>query len=97
MKISYSFCIDIDLTLARIEDLASSKQDLAVDESLILRGYACMFLLQSGVPSIFTFDSPQPGQMNAYKDALERLNTSIAFNAADLDLPAAVRSVSLRL
>ncbi|KAF9556789.1 exocyst complex component, exo70 subunit [Agrocybe pediades] len=65
---------NIDLTLARIEDLASSKQDLAVDESLILRG-------------------PQPGQFSAYKDALERLNTSIAFNAADLDLPAAARLV----
>ena len=34
--------------------------------------------------------SPQAGQIGVYKDALERLNTSIAFNASDLDLAAAV-------
>ena len=33
---------DIDLTLARIEDLSSTKQDLKADESLILRGYVCL-------------------------------------------------------
>ncbi|KIM35849.1 hypothetical protein M413DRAFT_449580 [Hebeloma cylindrosporum] len=65
---------NIDRTLERIEDLANTRQDLAVDESLILRG-------------------PQTGQIDAYKDALERLNTSIAFNATDLDLPAAARLV----
>ncbi|KAF8148207.1 exocyst complex component, exo70 subunit [Crassisporium funariophilum] len=36
---------------------------------------------------------PQPGQINVYKDALERLNTSIAFNASDLDLAATARLV----
>jgi hypothetical protein len=36
-------------------------------------------------------NSPQSGQINVYKDALERLNTSIAFNASDLDLAKAVR------
>ncbi|KAF9527700.1 exocyst complex component, exo70 subunit [Crepidotus variabilis] len=36
---------------------------------------------------------PQPGQLNVYKDAMERLNTSIAFNAADLDLAATSRLV----
>ena len=35
-------------------------------------------------------NSPQPGQIGVYRDALERLNTSIAFNAADLDLVATV-------
>lgn len=30
---------DIDKTLERIEDLANTRQDLAVDESLILRGF----------------------------------------------------------
>ncbi|PPQ65719.1 hypothetical protein CVT26_000336 [Gymnopilus dilepis] len=55
---------NIDLTLARIEDLSSTKQDLKADESLILRG-------------------PQPGQFNVYKDAMERLNTSIVFNSAE--------------
>ncbi|PPQ78842.1 hypothetical protein CVT25_010628 [Psilocybe cyanescens] len=65
---------NIDQTLARIEDLSSNQQDLAVDESLILRG-------------------PQPGQIDVYKEALERLNTSIAFNAADLDLAHTARLV----
>ena len=37
-----------------------------------------------------SFYSPQSGQIGIYKDALERLNTSIAFNASDLDLVAAV-------
>ncbi|KAF8970319.1 exocyst complex component, exo70 subunit [Flammula alnicola] len=65
---------NIDKTLARIEDLGSNQQDLAADESLILRG-------------------PQPNQIGVYKDALERLNTSIAFNAADLDVATAARLV----
>ncbi|KAH9477346.1 Exocyst complex component 7 [Psilocybe cubensis] len=65
---------NIDQTLARIEDLSSNQQDLAADESLILRG-------------------PQPGQIAVYKEALERLNTSIAFNAADLDLAHTARLV----
>jgi hypothetical protein len=39
------------------------------------------------------FHRPQTGQINVYQDALERLNTSIAFNATDLDLPAAVSSI----
>ena len=37
-----------------------------------------------------SFYSPQSGQIGVYKDALERLNMSIAFNASDLDLVAAV-------
>ncbi|KAF8168883.1 exocyst complex component, exo70 subunit [Pholiota molesta] len=65
---------NIDKTLARIEDLSSNQQDIAADESLILRG-------------------PQPGQIGVYKDALERLNTSITFNASDLDLVATARLV----
>ncbi|KAF8811734.1 hypothetical protein BYT27DRAFT_7276127 [Phlegmacium glaucopus] len=36
---------------------------------------------------------PQSGQIGVYKDALERLNTSIAFNASDLDLRTAARLV----
>jgi hypothetical protein len=36
-------------------------------------------------------NTPQSGQIYVYKDALERLNTSIAFNASDLDLVKAVR------
>ncbi|KAF8816737.1 exocyst complex component, exo70 subunit [Phlegmacium glaucopus] len=36
---------------------------------------------------------PQSGQIGVYKDALERLNTGIAFNASDLDLRTAARLV----
>ncbi|KAF8878668.1 Cullin repeat-like-containing domain protein [Gymnopilus junonius] len=65
---------NIDLTLARIEDLSGTQQDLAADESLILRG-------------------PQPGQISLYREALERLNTSIVFNSSDIDLVATARLV----
>lgn len=38
---SATHCLkDIDQTLARIEDLAHNQDDIAADESLILRGYA---------------------------------------------------------
>ncbi|KAJ3514001.1 hypothetical protein NLJ89_g2626 [Agrocybe chaxingu] len=36
---------------------------------------------------------PQPGNLDVYKEALERLNTSIAFNSADQDLAASARLV----
>jgi len=82
---------DIDKTLEKIEDLANNQQDLSVDESLILRGCGALIYIVSLVDFI-VFYRPQPGQIGVYKDALERLNTSIAFNAADLDLAAAVSS-----
>jgi len=82
---------DIDKTLERIEDLANTRQDLAVDESLILRGSVTPTLSCPFLPLTYTvLHRPQAGQINVYQDALERLNTSIAFNATDLDLPAAV-------
>ena len=83
--------LDIDKTLERIEDLANTRQDLTVDESLILRG--CDSLSFHSFPlTSMELHRPQPGQINVYQDALERLNTSIAFNATNLDLPAAVSS-----
>jgi exocyst complex protein 7 len=36
---------------------------------------------------------PQSGQIDVYKDTLERLNTSIAFNSSDLDLAAVAHLV----
>lgn len=84
---------DIDKTLERIEDLANTRQDLKVDESLILRGsvtFSLVFFVLS--LTYMVLHRPQTGQINVYQDALERLNTSIAFNAADLDLAAAVSS-----
>lgn len=36
--------------------------------------------------STLSLHSPQPGQLDAYKDVLERLNTSIAFKSLDRDL-----------
>ena len=75
--------IDIDKTLARIEDLSNNQQDIAADESLILRG-SVHSLTMLFVP--WPWFSPQPGQIGIYKDALERLNSSIAFNASDTDL-----------
>ncbi|CAA7257403.1 unnamed protein product [Cyclocybe aegerita] len=65
---------NIDKTLARIEDLSNTQQDIAADEALILRG-------------------PQPTNLDVYKEVLERLNTSIAFNSADQDLAASARLV----
>lgn len=47
-------------------------------------------VLHYNVNSTYVLHRPQPGQIGAYKEALERLNTSIAFEAADLDLAAAV-------
>ncbi|PPQ98996.1 hypothetical protein CVT24_003478 [Panaeolus cyanescens] len=41
----------------------------------------------------FIMKGPQNGQIGAYKDALERLNTNIAFNAVDLDVKATARLV----
>ncbi|KII91380.1 hypothetical protein PLICRDRAFT_135518 [Plicaturopsis crispa FD-325 SS-3] len=57
---------NIEKTLLKIDEVASSQEGIAAEEALILRG-------------------PQPGQLNVYKDALERLNATIAFKADDQD------------
>lgn len=65
---------NIDSTLQKIDDVASSRDGIAVEESLILRG-------------------PQPGQLDVYKDALERLNASIAFKSSEHDSRETARIV----
>lgn len=37
-------------------------------------------------------DSPQPNNLKAYKEALDRLNANIAFKAADRDTAETVRA-----
>jgi exocyst complex protein 7 len=44
---------DIDKTLERMEDLANTRQDLAVDESLILRGSVTRILISLSFVDIY--------------------------------------------
>jgi hypothetical protein len=44
---------DIDKTLERMEDLANTRQDLAVDESLILRGSVTRILISLSFIDIY--------------------------------------------
>ena len=68
--------------------MSFNKEDLAADEATILRGY-----VDPPSTAFHTNASkrPQTGQLSIYKDALERLNASIAFNTTNVDVPATVR------
>ena len=50
----------------------------------VSRFHSCECLLPSN------FHSPQPGQLEIYKEALERLNASIAFKSSEEDTTQAV-------
>ncbi|KAN0136076.1 hypothetical protein V8E53_005936 [Lactarius tabidus] len=66
----------------KIDEAASNQEGIAAEEELILRG--CVFSCIEH-PNELTFfaQSPQPDQLDAYTDALERLNASIAFGSAE--------------
>lgn len=67
--------------------MASNRDGIATEEALILRGYFSHLreCRRWSNPS-----SPQPGQLEAYREALERLNASIAFKSSEEDTSQAV-------
>ena len=76
---------DIESALQKIDEVASNQEGIAAEEALILRG--CVFSLIEHPHELSTIfflsPSPQPEQLDAYTDALERLNASIAFGSAE--------------
>lgn len=70
---------DIDSALQKIDDVASNRDGIAAEESLILRGY--VVIIQMFIVDL-PYSSPQAGQLDAYKEALERLNATIAFKSS---------------
>ena len=73
--------LDIESALQKIDDVTSNQEGTAAEEALILRG--CVNVLWTARLIAYSpfclFQSPQPKRLNEYIDALERLNTSIAF------------------
>ncbi|KAF9443168.1 exocyst complex component, exo70 subunit [Macrolepiota fuliginosa MF-IS2] len=65
---------NIDQALFKIDEMATTQEDLAAEEALILRG-------------------PQSNNVQGYREALARLNASIAFKSADRDLAETARLV----
>jgi exocyst complex protein 7 len=80
--------LDIGRTLENLKEMSFDREDLAADEAIILRG--CVETYSTTISTLICSHRPQPGQLNIYKDALERLNTSIAFNTTDMDISVTV-------
>jgi hypothetical protein len=77
---------DIESALQKIDEVASNQEGIAAEEALILRGYVFSHVQRPHELSkviIFKSPSPQPDQLDAYTDALERLNANIAFGSAE--------------
>ena len=77
--------LDIESALQKIDEAASNQEGIAVEEALILRGCVVIPFTLNTPTKFKTFfsSSPQPDQLDAYTDALERLNASIAFGSAE--------------
>ena len=91
--------LDIESALQKIDEVASNQEGIAAEEALILRG--CVFSPiehPNELSYLFYYlsPSPQPEQLDAYTDALERLNASIAFGSAEENQRDTVRIRSRR-
>jgi hypothetical protein len=83
--------VDIDKTLVKIDEVASNQEGIAVEEALILRGQAAILCFaRNGVND--SHFSPQTGQLETYREALERLNATIAFKSSEVDMEDTVKS-----
>ena len=71
--------LDIESALQKIDDVTSNQEGTAAEEALILRGCVTMRFRRRYSPLTLGYQSPQPKRLDAYIDALERLNASIAF------------------
>ena len=75
--------LDIESALQKIDEVASNQEGIAAEEALILRGYVSTHSTPSRTLKVSWSPSPQPDQLEAYTDALERLNANIAFGSAE--------------
>jgi len=86
-----SLWLDIDQALSKIDEMASSQEDLVAEEAMILRGWAMSRKTFEDILKIT--DSPQTDNLELYKEALSRLNAKIAFDPHNFDLAKTVRIV----
>lgn len=69
--------------------MGSTEEDLAAEEAFILRGW--VYARICCYTSLICIASPQPNNLKAYKEALDRLNANIAFKSNDRDTAETVR------